>query len=136
MDNLLAFTEQSDIIGDIRKEVPMLSRNHFGPKERAARSRLAQLLHEHELIQGSVVTMERQCGKASCHCVAGEKHVSLYLSVKLAGKRQMVYIPGDMEEEVRRRVETYREMERLTATVSGACLDRILAQKRERKNNG
>lgn len=114
----------------------MASRNRFGPQERAARSRLAQLLHEHELIQGSVVTMERQCGKAGCHCVEGEKHVSLYLSVKIAGKRQMVYIPGDMEEEVRRRVDAYRELERLTSVVSGACVDRVLAKKRERKGNG
>lgn len=114
----------------------MPSRNHFGPSERAARSRLAQLLHAHEFIQGSVVTMERKCGKAGCHCVDGEKHVSLYLSVKVAGKRQMVYIPGDMEEEVRRRVDDYRELERLTAVVSGACVERVLAKKRERKSNG
>jgi len=114
----------------------MPSRNHFGPGERAARSRLAQLLHDHELIQGSVVTMERKCGKAGCHCVDGEKHVSLYLSVKIAGKRQMVYIPGGMEEEVRRRVDTYRELERLTEVVSGACVERVLAKKRERKSNG
>ncbi len=114
----------------------MPSRNQFGPSERAARSRLAQLLHEHEFIQGSVVTMERVCGKAGCHCVGGEKHVSLYLSVKIAGKRKMVYIPADMEEEVRRRVNAYNEMESLTSVISGACVERVLAKKRERKNNG
>lgn len=114
----------------------MPSRNHFGPAERSARSRLAQLLHDHELIQGSVVSMKRVCGKAGCHCVDGEKHVSLYLSVKVANKRRMVYIPEDMEEEVRRRVEACREVERLTAVVSGACVDRVLAKKRERRNNG
>lgn len=114
----------------------MASRNRFGPNERAARSRLAQLLHDQELIKGSIVTMERQCGKAGCHCVVGLRHASLYLSVKLGGKRQMVYIPGDMEDEVRRRVEAYRELERLADVVSGACVDRVLTKKRERKSNG
>jgi hypothetical protein len=114
----------------------MKSRSQFGPRERAARSRLAQLLHGHEFIQGSTVLMARTCGKAGCRCGQGDKHESLYLSVKIEGKRRMVYIPGDLEEEVCQRVEAYREMERLTAAVSGACLDRMLEQKRKRKDNG
>lgn len=114
----------------------MAARNRFGPNERAARSRLAQLLHEHDFIRGSVVVMARQCGKAGCRCAEGEKHVSLYLSAKVAGKRTMIYVPRDLEEEVRRRVEAYREVERLTEAVSGACLDRVLDQKREGKGDG
>jgi hypothetical protein len=48
----------------------------------------------------------------------------------------MVYIPAHLEEEVRRRVEAYREVERLTQVVSEACVNRVLERKRERKNNG
>ena len=114
----------------------MVSRNRFAPEERSARSRLAQLLHDHEVIRGSVVTMARRCGKAGCRCNQGEKHVSLYLSVKIEGKRRMVYIPAHLEDEVRRRVETYREVERLTHVVSEACVDRVLERKREPKYNG
>ena len=114
----------------------MVARNRFAPHERAARSRLAQLLHDHEVIHGSVVSMARRCGKAGCRCEQGDKHVSLYLSVKIEGKRRMVYIPAHLEEEVRRRVEAYREVERLTQVVSEACVNRVLERKRERKNNG
>ncbi len=114
----------------------MPAHDPFGPKERSARSRLAQLLHGHDILHGSVVSMARACGKAGCHCVDGEKHVSLYLSAKISGRRRMIYIPQDMEEEVRRRVEAYREVERLAEVVSGACLERVLARKRERKDNG
>ena len=114
----------------------MVSRNRFAPKERSARSRLAQLLHHHEVIRGSVVSMARRCGKAGCRCNQGEKHVSLYLSVKIEGKRRMVYIPAHLEGEVRRRVEAYREVERLTQVVSEACVNRVLERKREPKNNG
>lgn len=114
----------------------MISRNRFGASERAARSRLAQLLHDHDFIRGSVVDMVRQCGKSGCHCVEGEKHVSLYLSVKTEGKRRMVYIPDDLAGEVRRRVDAYREMESLSEAVSDACLERVLEKKRERKGKG
>ena len=114
----------------------MVARNRFAPGERSARSRLAQLLHDHEMIRGSVVSMARRCGKAGCRCVRGEKHVSLYLSVKIEGKRRMVYIPAHLEEEVRRRVGAYREVERLAQVVSEACVNRVLEQKREQQNNG
>ncbi len=114
----------------------MVSRNRFSPAERSVRSRLAQLLHDHEVIRGSVVSMARQCGKAGCRCERGEKHVSLYLSVKIEGKRRMVYIPAHLEQEVRRRVDAYREVERLTQVVSEACVNRVLERKRERKDNG
>ena len=114
----------------------MAARNRFGPAERAARSRLAQLLHDREFIRGSVVSMARTCGKAGCRCNQGEKHVSAYLSAKVAGKRRMVYIPDALQDEVRRCVETHREVERLAETVSGACLDRVLGKKRKGKADG
>ena len=114
----------------------MVSRNRFGQDERSARSRLAQLLHGNDIIRGSVVSMARRCGKSGCRCSQGEKHVSLYLSVKIKGKRRLVYIPASLEEEVRSRVDAYREVERLTQVVSEECVNRVLELKRERKNNG
>ena len=113
-----------------------MARNRFAPEERAARSRLAQLMHGQDVIVGSVVSMARRCGKAGCRCEQGDKHVSLYLSTKVEGKRRMVYIPADLEQEVRRRVAAYQEVGRLTDVVSQACVDRVLERKRERKNNG
>lgn len=114
----------------------MNARNRFTPRERAARSRLSQLLHDHDFICGSVVAMARRCGKKGCRCQRGEKHVSLYLSIQIDGKRRMVYIPADMETEVRRKVEAWRESAQLTQLVSDACLQRVLTQKRDRADNG
>lgn len=114
----------------------MPARNRFGPAERAARSRLAQILHDREVIRGSVVPMARVCGKPGCRCTRGDKHLSLYLSAKVEGKRRMVYIPPDMEQEVRRRVEAWQEVERLSEEIAGACLGRVLEQKRRRGRKG
>jgi hypothetical protein len=113
----------------------MVARNRFTSKERTARSRLAQLLHDEDVIVGSVVSMARKCGKRGCRCEQGNKHVSLYLSTKVEGKRRMVYIPADLEQEVRQRIAAYQEMGRLTDVVSQACVDRVLERKRERKNH-
>ncbi len=115
----------------------MASRKRYAAQERSARSRLAQLLHDHEVVCGSVVSMARRCGKTGCRCEQGEKHVSLYLSVKIEGKRRMVYIPSPLEESVSRSVDAYREVQRLTREVSAACVGRVLAEKekaKEKKN--
>ena len=76
------------------------------------------------------------CGKAGCHCMQGNKHVSLYLSTKVDGKRRMFYIPPELEEEVYRCVAAYREAQALTATVSEACMNRVLEAKRGRTSDG
>jgi len=113
----------------------MTPRNQYDPKERAARSRLAQLLHDHELICGSIVQMARECGKKGCRCERDQKHVSLYLAVSAGKKRKMVYIPARLEQAVIQCVNTYREIQELTSQVSAACVERILKKKFEDKSH-
>ena len=114
----------------------MAGRNRFDPEERRVRSRLAQILHDENLICGGLVSMSRSCGKAGYRCARGEKHVSLYLSVKMEGKRRMVYIPPELEEEARRCVATWREADALAQAVSATCLNRVLERKRKGRANG
>lgn len=114
----------------------MKPRTCFAPEERAARSRLAQVLHEREFICGSIVSMARRCGKPTCHCVSGSKHASMYLSALLEGKRRLIYIPTPLEEEVKRRVALYQELQQLTQRVSAACLNRVLLRKQEHVRHG
>jgi hypothetical protein len=101
-------------------------------KERTARSRLIQILHDTPFVLGSLVRMARTCGKAGCHCADGPKHrhVSLYLAIRDRGKRRMVCIPKDMEQDVSEWVDTYKEMSQLMDTISQACFKRITATKR------
>ncbi len=114
----------------------MAAHCRFGTQEREARSRLAQLLRGQDMICGSVVSMARTCGKAGCRCARGEKHVSLYLSVKMEGRRRMVYVPPELEEEARRCVAAWREADALVQTVSAACLGRVLERKGKGKSGG
>ena len=109
----------------------MRHRGSMPAAERAARSRLAKLLHERPLLRGSVVSMARTCGKAGCKCTRGEKHVSMYLSVSAGGKSKMIYIPAGLERTVRTWVGSYREAQELTREVVESCLERLLARKQE-----
>jgi hypothetical protein len=75
--------------------------------------------------------MSRTCGKPNCKCLRGEKHVSLYLSVRVGKVRKMIYVPPALEETVRSWVETNRAVEALIERVSQACFERFLKAKQE-----
>ena len=104
----------------------MRHRGFLSARERRARSRLAQAVHESPLICGSLVTMARTCGNPGCKCTRGQKHVSQYLSVRVSGRRKMVYLSPDQEAPVRDAVRTYQEVKRRMEEVSASCLERFL----------
>ena len=106
----------------------MKHRSHLSSAERAARSQLAKLLRDRPLLCGSLVRMARTCGSPGCKCARGDKHVSLYLSTRVGGRRRMIYVPADWEERVTEWVRTYRRTKELTAQLSEACLERFMTQ--------
>jgi hypothetical protein len=65
-------------------------------------------------VDGSVVKVRRKCGNENCRCARGEKHESLYLQYKVKGVTTGIYIPAELEEEVR---EWSREHKRIKAAM-------------------
>jgi hypothetical protein len=111
----------------------MPSRSQLPPKDRAARSRLLQLLTcAHPIARASLVTMARVCGKKGCKCAQGEKHVSLYIAARVGDKRKMLYIPPELEDEARRLVKNARTVDGLLEEMSQASLERLAEQKLKR----
>ena len=111
----------------------MPAKSQLPPKDRAARSRLVQLLAAAQpLARASLVTMARGCGKKGCRCARGEKHVSLYLAARLGKKRKMIYIPPELEEAARRLVGNGKKAEELLEEMSQASLERLVEQKARR----
>jgi hypothetical protein len=109
----------------------MRHRGQFPRPERSARSRLTQLLHEQPFLCGSLVTMNRVCGKQGCKCAQGELHPGLYLALRVGGKRKMVHVPQALEETARQWVGTYQEAWRLMEEVSQSCFERFLRGKEQ-----
>lgn len=106
-------------------------RSHRPHAEREARSRLVKRCADRPLLRGSLVTMRRSCGKAGCRCKEGQLHVSLYLAVRVGQRRKMIYVPAELEAQVREWVASSQEVERLLEIVSQSCLEQLLTSKRE-----
>ena len=108
------------------------SRSQRPGEERHARSRAVQHIADDPLLRGSLVSMARTCGKAGCHCQQGEKHVSLYLAVRVANRRRMIYVPPAMENTVRGWVENAHEVDQLLDFISQQCFTQFLEQKQQK----
>ena len=94
-----------------------------------ARSRLTGMLQNHPMLRAGLVSMARTCGKKGCKCARGEKHVSLYVSMKVGRTRKMIYVPADMEDQVRAWAANYREAAALWEKMLQEYLERLLKQK-------
>ncbi len=106
-----------------------MNRSRMPAAERRARSRLAQMLHDRQLLHGSTVRMARVCGSPNCKCTRGEKHVSLYLSGRKGGKQRMLFVPRDWEEKVKAWVGNYREVKKLLEEVCEEGWNRVVKRK-------
>lgn len=113
----------------------MAYRSYLSVQERQARSRLTKVLNHQPMLRAGLVTMSRTCGKETCKCLKGEKHVSLYISVRVGRARKMVYVPPEWEEEVRSWVGNYREAARLLEKILQGYLGRFLSDKKEGKRS-
>jgi len=112
----------------------MLRRSQLPPHDRVARSRLLKhLAAAQPLARASLVSMARACGKKTCKCTRGEKHVSLYLAARLGQVRKMIYVPPSLEETARRLVANSKIVDGLLDQMSQAQLERFVALKTRRQ---
>jgi hypothetical protein len=88
-------------------------------------------------VDGSFAKVKRRCGNKNCKCyLKDEKHESYYLMYKAKGVTKAVYIPVDLEEEVRAWNKEHKRLKRLIAEISKTNKDiikRYVGEKRLKK---
>lgn len=109
---------------------PQIHKSRMTEAERELRSRLSQLISTGALMRATLTVRERVCGKATCKCAAGEKHSSLYLVSRQDGQLRQLFVPKDLETQVREWVEQYQRALALLEKISEFHWKRI--QEREK----
>jgi len=109
-----------------------MSRTRFAAAERALRSRLAKLIHEEPVLRGTLSVRHVTCGKAGCRCAEGQKHLALFLSSSRKGKTRQIFIPAELETEIRQWVDNYHQVRDLLEGVSESALERLNGRKQEK----
>ncbi|MGB9835039.1 MAG: DUF6788 family protein [Methanothermobacter tenebrarum] len=90
------------------------------------------------MLQGSLVTLYRRCGKKGCRCERGEKHgPAYYLSFKEDGVTRMIYIPVSRLGEVRKAMEAFSRYWELGVRLSRLNLELMgLRRRRDVREKG
>lgn len=109
----------------------MSPRSHRPAPERAARSRLAQLIGQQPFLRGSLVERARPCGKPTCRCQKGQLHRSLYLATRHRGRRVLLYVPRALEQTAREWVQNGRRLGQQFQDLHQLQLDQLLQRKQQ-----
>lgn len=65
--------------------------------------------HRPRVLPGSLITLRRKCGKAGCHCAAGEQHETPALSYSVGGRTKMLTLRAEEVPAVAAAVARYRK---------------------------
>ena len=90
------------------------------------RQRIAQLARQRQvvervllgrsvLLKGTLIEVQRTCGKPRCKCARGEKHTCRQLSASVEGKTRTWNVPRRYLARVKRLTENYRRFRRARA---------------------
>ena len=71
-----------------------------------------------ESIRGSLVIMNRFCGKPNCRCQKGQKHKAVYLSQSYKGKTRMIYIPHHVVKKTAEYIKNYLKTKEILNNLS------------------
>lgn len=87
------------------------------------------------VLPGSLITLRRKCGKASCHCATGSPHETPALSYSVAGRTKMLTLRPEEVPAVARAVSRYRKAVTDLETEARAELEGLVAQVQARRNS-
>lgn len=90
-------------------------------------SKLNKLSNITLFIDGSLVKIPRVCGNENCKCAKGKKHVSYYLTNKIKGKTNTIYIPEDKVREIKEWVTEHKRVKKIMKEI--VDLQRVIIKK-------
>lgn len=97
--------------------------------ERKAVSRIHWLIKDGTVLRANVVEMKRKCGNKNCRCAKGFLHESLYLYQSRKGKPRMLFIPVQLEKEVKEWTKKNKEIRKLLDRLSEINWKKIQGRK-------
>lgn len=99
---------------------------------RSRRQQLARRLRSPETtLFGSLIIQGRRCGREGCRCAAGELHGPyIYVTLrKPRGRSGLLYVPAELADAVRGRLELTAQMQAVLEEISAINLELLRRRK-------
>jgi hypothetical protein len=106
----------------------MSSVHALPPAERALYSKIHHILEQPGLVAGSLVIMNRRCGKEGCRCKKSprNRHRALCVSVRMGSRRRLLYVPEEWEDRITEWVSRYHDVRGLLMEISNSFVRRLV----------
>ena len=88
------------------------------------------------VLPGSLITLRRKCGKASCRCATGVPHETPALSYSVAGRTKMLTLTAEEVPAVAAAVARYRKAVNALEAEARTELAELVAQVEARRGRG
>jgi len=88
-------------------------------------ARVKMLKAGRPVLVASLVQIARRCGRKGCRCERGHKHLGHFLTFKVAGKTNTVYVPKAIVGEVRSWIEEHRRLRKLSEEISRLAIAQV-----------
>lgn len=85
------------------------------------------------VLPGSLITLRRKCGKATCRCATGSPHESPALSYSVRGRTKMLTLTPEEVPAVAAAVERYRKAVMALEDEARGELDELVARVQARR---
>lgn len=85
------------------------------------------------VLPGSLITLRRKCGKATCRCATGSPHESPALSYSVRGRTKMLTLTPEEVPAVAAAVESYRKAVMALEDEARGELDELVARVQARR---
>jgi len=79
-------------------------------ESRQLRKQLSRIRY---FIRGTLMKCKRTCGKPTCKCTKGQKHIAYYLSLTRENKTSLIYVPRASLKKADKWINNYKKLKEL-----------------------
>jgi len=96
--------------------------------------KLSRLGRQEPFMAGTLVTVQRRCGRPNCKCATGgPTHTAHILTTKVKAKTKALYVPVDLVEAVGQWCAQYRRLKAQIKEVSACCEQLVRLHAKEKR---
>jgi hypothetical protein len=111
-----------------------------GPEAARLRQRRGVLLRQLRrpadllaMLPGSLSLSHFRCGKPNCHCAQGDGHPAWSLTFMVNGTKQVLHVPAEWVDDIRRRVEMGHAFQDAVREVLAANAQLLVLARKQRR---
>ena len=105
-----------------------MDKKEIGKKKRRLKWLQRKLAVLGPVMRGSVVKLATKCGKPTCRCNRGQKHVQTFFSLNKGGRTKLIYLGQSRIQKATELSRNYKRLEEIAEEITLICMELLKAK--------